>query len=463
MQEQSEFYQGRPRDPYTPMLKRVRERELGIGRAEFRRRNARARFSSYRLEQQHDTHDPDAANLKLSFLRRRSKIVEIVAAGDVVFALTLSGVCAAFCGSRRIAFLNTMPDEVIRSLFYNKANRSLITVSVYRDDNFSSLKCRTTPIEYIRRGQPDAGFALFESECLKWPGFVEFDDVNGKVLTYSVLDKAYRVWDMTNYEELYVMREPEIAEIKISPGIMLVIYNRVADHVPLKVVNIEDGATLRQFNHPLHRTRKIDFIEQFNEKLLVKQENDALQIIDIRSGSRTEVASSQFMTPSAFIFLYENQLFLTFRQRNVSVWNFRGEKVTSFEDHTLWHPDCNTNNIYITSQQDLIISYCKCGDGVDEDGPDANLGSINVSNILNGKSLAKVRARAGHEDERAALEDVTALYYNEDSNEIYTGNNDGRVHIWSNLRSLPSAVRKPIPDKKLVGDRPVRISLPSPL
>ena len=166
------------------MLKRVRERELGIGRAEFRRRNARARFSSYRLEQQHDTHDPDAANLKLSFLRRRSKIVEIVAAGDVVFALTLSGVCAAFCGSRRIAFLNTMPDEVIRSLFYNKANRSLITVSVYRDDNFSSLKCRTTPIEYIRRGQPDAGFALFESECLKWPGFVEFDDVNGKVRAF---------------------------------------------------------------------------------------------------------------------------------------------------------------------------------------------------------------------------------------------------------------------------------------
>ncbi|KMZ68748.1 hypothetical protein ZOSMA_22G00350 [Zostera marina] len=36
-----------------------------------------------------------------------------------------------------------------------------------------------------------------------------------------------------------------------------------------------------------------------------------------------------------------------------------GELVTSFEDHLLWHPDCNTNNIYITSAQDLIISYCK--------------------------------------------------------------------------------------------------------
>ena len=42
---------------------------------------------------------------------------------------------------------------------------------------------------YIRRGQPDAGFSLFESESLKWPGFVEFDDVNGKVLTYSAQDR----------------------------------------------------------------------------------------------------------------------------------------------------------------------------------------------------------------------------------------------------------------------------------
>lgn len=71
------------------------------------------------------------------------------------------------------------------------------------------------------------------------------------------------------------------------------------------------------------------------------------------------MSRTEFMTPSAFIFLYENQLFLTFRNRTVAVWNFRGELVTSFEDHLLWHPDCNTNNIYITSDQDLIISYCK--------------------------------------------------------------------------------------------------------
>jgi hypothetical protein len=347
--------------------------------------------------------------------------------------------------NKKICYLNISPDEVIRSLFYNKNNDSLITVSVYASDNFSSLKCRTTPIEYIRRGQPDAGFALFESESLKWPGFVEFDDVNGKVLTYSAQDGIYKVFDLKNYTLLYSISDEHVQEIKISPGIMLLIFDRASGHVPLKILSIEDGTVLKAFNHLLHRNKKVDFIEQFNEKLLVKQENENLQILDVRNAQLTEVSRAEFLTPSAFIFLYENQLFLTFRNRTVAVWNFRGELVTSFEDHLLWHPDCNTNNIYITSDQDLIISYCKAlplSSGAEE-----NVGSINISNILTGKCLAKIRAndpnvqisprnRPNASTIRStveeALEDITALFYDEERNEIYTGNWHGLVHVWSN-------------------------------
>ena len=46
-------------------------------------------------------------------------------------------------------------------------------------------------VRYIRRGKPEFGFALFESEYLKWPEFVEFDDVNGNVLTYSAQDRYF--------------------------------------------------------------------------------------------------------------------------------------------------------------------------------------------------------------------------------------------------------------------------------
>ncbi|RZC78019.1 hypothetical protein C5167_002254 [Papaver somniferum] len=465
----------RPRvDGFVNSVKKLQRREICSKRDRaFSMSNAQERFRNIGLQEEYDTHDPKGhCPMVLPFLKKRSKIIEIVAARDIVFALAQSGVCAAFSRetNQRICFLNVSPDEVIRSLFYNKNNDSLITVSVYASDNFSSLKCRTTRIEYIRRGKPDAGFALFESESLKWPGFVEFDDVNGKVLTYSAQDSIYKVFDLKNYTMLYSISDKNVQEIKIRehdlmrlgqfcdafvfviPGIMLLIFTRAGSHVPLKILSIEDGTVLKSFNHLLHRNKKVDFIEQFNEKLLVKQEDENLQILDVRNAEFTEVSRMEFMTPSAFIFLYENQLFLTFRNRTVAVWNFRGELVTSFEDHLLWHPDCNTNNIYITSDQDLIISYCKA----DSDDPlEGSAGSINISNILTGKCLAKIRATSDNpKDENSdssdspfpgrmkkrlysgrirntvaeALEDITALFYDEERNEIYTGNRQGLVH-----------------------------------
>lgn len=89
-------------------------------------------------------------------------------------------------------------------------------------------------------------------------------------------------------------------------------------------------------------------------------------------------------------------------------------------------------------------------------------GSINISNILTGKCLAKIRASncfpaekdctcssdfdcsSCHSKKRAihssrirstvaeALEDITALFYDEERSEIYTGNRHGLVHVWSN-------------------------------
>lgn len=67
----------------------------------------------------------------------------------------------------------------------------------------------------------------------------------------------------------------------LSPGIMLLIYSKTSSHVPLKILSIEDGTVLKSFNHLIHRNSKVDFIEQFNEKLLVKQENENLQILDV--------------------------------------------------------------------------------------------------------------------------------------------------------------------------------------
>jgi len=44
---------------------------------------------------------------------------------------------------------------------------------------------------------------------------VEFDDVNGKVLTYSAQDGIYKVFDLKNYSFLYSVPDENVQEIKI--------------------------------------------------------------------------------------------------------------------------------------------------------------------------------------------------------------------------------------------------------
>ncbi|KAL6962423.1 hypothetical protein U1Q18_037381 [Sarracenia purpurea var. burkii] len=137
-------------------------------------------------QEEYDIHDPNGhCSLVLPFLMETTEVIAIVAVHGIVFSLAHSGVCAAFSreSNKRICFLNVSRDEVIRILFYNKNDDSLITVSLCALDNFRSLKCRSTRIKYVPRGKPDTGFPLFESESLARPGFVRFDDVNGKVLT----------------------------------------------------------------------------------------------------------------------------------------------------------------------------------------------------------------------------------------------------------------------------------------
>ncbi|KAL1819948.1 hypothetical protein ACET3Z_014817 [Daucus carota] len=125
------------------------------------------------------------------------------------------------------------------------------------------------------------------------------------------------------------------------------------------------------FQSSFDRNKKVDFIEQFNEKLLVKQENENLQILDVRNFEELTVVS--------------------------------GIAMESFG-------------------QDLIISYCKPARGdllLEAD-------SIKISNILSGQCLAKTKAGNSLPLEKNncsskcnlgrvadAPEDITALFYDE--------------------------------------------------
>jgi len=226
---------------------------------------------------------------------------------------------------------------------------------------------------------------------------------------------------------LYRLPDETIEEIKISPGIMLIMQKRQDGLLPLLVRCIETGQVLSEFSQSIEPGKKINIVEQFNEKLILKQEDEPLRIVDLLTQSVVQVPNARFRDPSAFIFLYEYNTFLAFEHDKVTVWDFNGSLVRQFENHNLFFPYAgidHTSVIYITQAQDVIISMCR--DVLESEAGSSNQVSIHVSSILTGRCLAELDQNKGDGPK------ISALGYNEHYGDIITGDEDGYLQIWSN-------------------------------
>ena len=112
-------------------------------------------------------------------------------------------------------------------------------VSVTKKDEYNSLKCRSVSIELVEKAFEEAtpilykkskvlgkrdskrrrivvsakngpqplfmmakkfkGDKLFKDFTLRWPDFVEFDELNSKIITKHSIEDSYRVWCLGSY------------------------------------------------------------------------------------------------------------------------------------------------------------------------------------------------------------------------------------------------------------------------
>ncbi|EME30363.1 hypothetical protein Gasu2_70310 [Galdieria sulphuraria] len=408
------------------LLLKLHTRELNTGvRDIFRGTSTPEKFRNIRLRNSIDIFENGFPKHNCILSQSASKIVEISSCSDLLFVLTQGGVCFAYSreNSKKICCVNRSPDEIIRSLFLNRKNGSLITVSVMKQDSFSSLKCYSTPLKYILHGKPEQGYLLFESECLRWPGFVEFDEVNGKILTFSAQNSVYKLWDMKNYELQHIIHDDRVQEIKISPGMIMLIYMRIGCHLPIRILDIENAKCLKESKIPLYRNKKIEFIEQFGDKLLIKQENETLHIMDIRTGYVNSLKNAQSLNATAFVALHESELLLTESRGRFYIWNLSGSLVSTFEGNVHSYQDGSNSSLYIIGSQDLLLAFGRRGDNQKE-------GVIRIVSILTGQHLSSICDDGS--SGKNALNEVSAIFYNDERNEIYTGTAEGLLHIWSN-------------------------------
>ena len=121
------------------------------------------------------------------------------------------------------------------------------------------------------------------------------------------------------------MKNETIAEFKICNGVMLLLHHITNSQIPMTLVNIHSGKELMKFQFD-KISNEIEFLEQFNEKIMIKQKDKNLKIYNSWTKKLTEVPN--FDAPEAFIFLYDKEKFLTLKDGRIEIWTSDGILIT---------------------------------------------------------------------------------------------------------------------------------------
>lgn len=346
-------------------------------------------------------------------------VVELACTHHVLFVLNKRGGCAAYHlpTQRLLRHVNVSEDDVMRSVFYNRHRDELITVSVHWHDTNSSLHCRSTPLaavvatpalslpHFTLRSSP-----LLSNESLVYPGFVEFDDLNGILLSYSRDQSLYKLWRLSDYSVCWQRQggPHHIREVKTCPGMILLVEARVGRLQRLSVVECESGVEVGRISHMMASDDDADceYIELFNHYVVVKERHQPLVILDLLHPT-AQRRIAPFPNPDAFIFLYERRLFLTFNGREVRRWHadkadeWSRDGGVGFEGQLLAYGG-STSIVYVSAKQEVMVAYCK-----DERGAGGEGGSeaqcVCISDIESGRLIGKASAWK----QRPVVEDST--------------------------------------------------------
>lgn len=82
---------------------------------------------------------------------------------------------------------------------------------------------------------------VFKDFILKYPDFIEFDDLNKKIVTMHSDESVLRVWDIKNYSLMYVMQNERLDEFKICNGVILLILQKEETKIPFQIHNVHTG------------------------------------------------------------------------------------------------------------------------------------------------------------------------------------------------------------------------------
>ena len=403
-------------------------------------------YNNFALRARIDTQQPRPANpppLHIPFFDAPCPVVELACTRHILFVLNKRGGCAVYHlpTQRLLRTVNLHEEDVMRSVFYNRHRQELITVSVQWQHENSFLHCRSTPLSALVASPPLSlphfslrSSPLLSDESLVYPGFVEFDDLNGILLSYSRDASLYKLWRLSDYSVCWQRQggPHHIREVKTCPGMILLVEARVGRLQRLSVVECESGAEVGRISHMMTSDdeAECEYIELFNHFVVVKERHQPLVILDLLHPQAPR-RIAPFPSPDAFIFLYERRLFLTFNGREVRRWHadkadeWSSEGGVGFEGQLLAYGG-STSIVYVSAKQEIMVAYCKDDRRLEaNDGAGSDAQCICISDIESGRLIGKASAWK----QQPVLEDGSGEVVEEEEEEVEEETKGGEVKL----------------------------------
>eukprot|EP00917_Polyrhabdina_sp_WS-2016_P026570 GHVP01056991.1.p1 GENE.GHVP01056991.1~~GHVP01056991.1.p1 ORF type:complete len:211 (+),score=24.09 GHVP01056991.1:375-1007(+) len=142
----------------------------------------------------------------------------------------------------------------------------------------------------------------FREHEIPYPGFVEFEEQNGRIAVYSPKEEMFSFWDMKTYSKVFQVSSLRFREIRMSKSTVVFFEQPSSSSLKLRMCSLIDGSVLSEGVIPLLKHRTLEFLELCGSYLLVKQEDNPLRLHDLFAFTLQEIPGTQKFHPTAVAF-----------------------------------------------------------------------------------------------------------------------------------------------------------------
>lgn len=232
-------------------------------------------------------------------------VTEIVLAGHVTCLLMDNGVAIAIDRGthQKRCTLKDPLQFVVRTICYNCWNDTVIVVHHSRIAN-NGLSISVFSCDRVRKGDPTPVpvAAELQSLLIPYPGFIEFEELNGRIVTSTEQDQRFQFWDMENYKKVFSVPNTEFKEIRIARGTVAFFRQPKNNVLPVRLCSAINGQILAECNLSLHPNRDLRFLELCGCYLLLKQDGACVRVYDLLLAHENRIKGTKEFLPKAVTF-----------------------------------------------------------------------------------------------------------------------------------------------------------------